>query len=66
MRHILEDLISFPQNIERLWKFYFSHHFPQISNYELQIRPLNKGKYEVPLDPWPSDSLDWKVLKERR
>ena len=58
--HILEDLVSFPQNIEKLRKFYFSPHFAKISNYELQIIPLNKGKYEGPLGPWPSNSLEWK------
>ena len=62
LRHILEDLISFPTNIERLRKFYFSHHFANISNYELQIRPLNKEKYDGPLGPWPSNSLDWKEV----
>ena len=52
----------FPQNIERLRKFYFSHYSSQISNYKLQIRPLNEEKYKGPVGSWPSNSLDWKEV----
>ncbi|KIM38890.1 hypothetical protein M413DRAFT_419871 [Hebeloma cylindrosporum] len=62
LRHILQDLISFPHHIEKLRKFYFSPHFSRISNYTLHIKPLNETKYEAPPGPFPSNPLEWKKV----
>jgi len=62
LRHILEDLISFPTNIERLRKFYLSRYFARISDFELQIRPLNTAQCKGPPGAWPSNFLEWKKV----
>ncbi|KIM38907.1 hypothetical protein M413DRAFT_12523 [Hebeloma cylindrosporum] len=62
LRHILQDLISFPQHIEKLRKFYFSPHLSRISNYTLHIKPLNETKFEATPGPFPSTPLEWKKV----
>ncbi|KDR72036.1 hypothetical protein GALMADRAFT_213500 [Galerina marginata CBS 339.88] len=64
LRHLLEDLICFPQNIEKLRTFWSTRRFAQMANFKLQIRTLNGKTYGAPLGPWPSNLQDWKEVYE--
>ncbi|KDR81888.1 hypothetical protein GALMADRAFT_135282 [Galerina marginata CBS 339.88] len=60
LRHCLEDLILFPQNIAKLREFYLSRHFAHVVNYALEVIPLNRGSYGAPIGRFPSGPHVWK------